>query len=66
MTDLGGTTVATVTIEEDEGDFFYSLDGGASRVGPYETEVAATRAATALLETAYAEFVKAQLFGEQK
>lgn len=66
MTDLGCNTVATVTIEEVDGKFFFSLDGGASRAGPYDTEEAATAAVTTMMQEAFANLALKTLFGEQK
>lgn len=65
MTDLGGSAV-TVTVSEDEGQFFFSLDHGASRAGPFDTEEAATDAASDLIADAYAEMMRKALFGDTK
>lgn len=65
MTDMNAT-VATISVIEDEGGFFYSLDHGASRVGPFETEGAATDAASDMLTEAFADMARQALFGETK
>ena len=58
--------LATASVLEDGGSFFYSLDDGASRVGPYDSQEAATEAATAFLTETYTRFVQEALFGDQK
>lgn len=60
-------TLATITVEDDEeGNFFYSLDDGASRVGPFESKDAAVEAASEMIAEAFAKAAKAALFGEKK
>lgn len=58
--------IATITIEPDEvsGKFYYSLDGGETRVGPYDSEEEAADASSDFLGDAFAQLAKKTLFGE--
>lgn len=58
--------IANVSVIEDEAEFFFSLDDGASRVGPFETQEAAVGAASDFLAETFAAAAKAALFGEPK
>lgn len=56
-------TLASVEILNEPEGSFYSLDGGASRIGPFKSEEVATTAAMTFLEQQFTAFVKSALFG---
>lgn len=57
-------TIVTASIIEEAGEFFFSLDDGASRAGPYPSQEAAEEAVTALLEESFTRFAEEALFGK--
>lgn len=56
----------TLTVEPDEqtGKFWYSLDGGASRVGAYDNEDLAVEAALSFLGESIAQATKVAIIGD--
>jgi hypothetical protein len=64
---LTDRVIANVSVEEDDDDgkFYYSLDGGLTRTGPFDDEVAATQAATDFLTTSFTTWAQDALFGKK-
>ncbi|NKX37738.1 hypothetical protein HGG70_07375 [Rhodobacteraceae bacterium R_SAG4] len=57
-------TIVSASIFDEAGEFFFTLEDGASRVGPYATQELAEQALSDLLEQSFTRFAEEALFGK--
>lgn len=59
-------TLVSAEVFEEDNQFFFTLDGGASRSAPYQTQEAAVEAVSELLTSSFEDLTKTLLTGDSK